>query len=224
MANPKTKNADTGKAKAPKSVFREYAEAIVIAFLLAMFIRTFIVQAFKIPSGSMETTLLIGDHILVTKYSYGIHIPNEILLIGTQLFRDIVLFQEVPERGDIIVFKFPRDEKRDFIKRVIGLPGEILEVRRQKVFNNGKPFDDPYARHTKPPPDEPFFPRDDFGPVRVPEGHVFVMGDNRENSEDSRFWGFLDINKIRGKARFIYWSWNGPERSVRFDRFGKVLE
>jgi len=225
MSNNDAKSAaETGVEKSQKSVFREYAEAIVIALLLALFIRTFIVQAFKIPSGSMEETLLIGDHIIVTKYSYGLHIPNEILLIGTQLFRDIVLFQKVPERGDIIVFKFPRDEKRDFIKRVIGVPGDILEVRRQQVFLNGKPYEDPHARHTRPPPDEPFFPRDDFGPVRVPEGHVFVMGDNRENSEDSRFWGFLDITKIRGKAQFIYWSWNGPDSSIRFERFGRMLD
>ncbi len=224
MANNKTKAAgDSGEVK-QKSVFREYAEAIGIALLLALFIRTFIVQAFKIPSGSMENTLLIGDHIIVTKYSYGIHIPNEVLVLGTQLFKDIVLLQKVPERGDIIVFKFPRDEKRDFIKRVIGLPGDILEVKRQRVFINGQPYADPHARHTRPPPDESFKPRDDFGPVRVPEGHVFVMGDNRENSEDSRYWGFLDIKKIRGKAQFIYWSWNGPESSIRFDRFGQLLE
>lgn len=207
-----------------KSLTREYAEAIIIALLLALFIRTFIIQAFKIPSGSMEKTLLIGDHILVSKFSYGTHIPNEIPFINARLFDDIVLFSSVPERGDIIVFKFPKDETRDFIKRVIGLPGDLLEVRRQKVYINNKLYEDPHARHTESPADSPLVPRDDFGPILVPDGHVFVMGDNRENSQDSRYWGYLDINKIRGKALMIYWSWNQIESWVRFERFGKILE
>jgi signal peptidase I len=213
-----------GMQKKNKSVFREYTEAILIALLLALFIRTFIIQAFKIPSGSMETTLLIGDHILVSKFSYGMHVPNEIPFIRKRLFKDIIFFQSPPERGDIIVFKFPKDETRDFIKRVIGLPGDTLELRRQKVFINGKPYEDPFARHIKEPGPDPLVPRDKFGPVRVPEGHVFVMGDNRENSEDSRFWGFLNVDKIRGKAQAIYWSWDGKNNSVRFDRLAQVLE
>ena len=207
-----------------KSVAREYAEAIFIALLLALFIRTFFVQAFKIPSGSMETTLLIGDHILVSKFAYGTHIPNEVPFLNIKLFDDIILFSSQPERGDIIVFKFPKDETRDFIKRVIGVPGDLLEVRRQKIFINGKPYVDLHARHTKPPSDSPLVPRDDFGPILVPDGHVFMMGDNRENSQDSRYWGFLDIKKVRGKALMIYWSWNQLENWVRFDRFGKILE
>ena len=207
-----------------KSLTREYIEAILIALLLALLIRTFIVQAFKIPSGSMEKTLLIGDHILVSKFSYGIHIPNEIPFINVKLFDDIVLFSSVPERGDIIVFKFPKDETRDFIKRVIALPGDLLEVRRQKVFINNKPYEDARARHTESPSDSPLVPRDDFGPILIPEGHVFVMGDNRENSQDSRYWGYLDVNKIRGKALIIYWSWDRIESWVRFERFGKILE
>jgi len=223
MTNKIAKNLESGAA-AKKSVIREYAEAIFIALLLALFIRTFFVQAFKIPSGSMETTLLIGDHILVSKFAYGTHIPNEIPFIKIKLFDDIILFSSQPERGDIIVFKFPKDETRDFIKRVIGVPGDLLEVRRQKIFINGKPYKDLHARHTKPPSDSPLVPRDDFGPILVPEGHVFMMGDNRENSQDSRYWGFLNIKKVRGKALMIYWSWNQLENWVRFDRFGKVLE
>ena len=207
-----------------KSLTREYIEAILIALLLALLIRTFIVQAFKIPSGSMEKTLLIGDHILVSKFSYGTHIPNEIPFINTKLFDDIVLFSSVPERGDIIVFKFPKDETRDFIKRVIALPGDLLEVRRQKVFINNKPYEDARARHTESPSDSPLVPRDDFGPILIPEGHVFVMGDNRENSQDSRYWGYLNVKKIRGKALIIYWSWDRIESWVRFERFGKILE
>ena len=215
----------TEKTQVPKkSLTREYIEAILIALLLALLIRTFIVQAFKIPSGSMEKTLLIGDHILVSKFSYGTHIPNEIPFINVKLFDDIVLFSSVPERGDIIVFKFPKDETRDFIKRVIALPGDLLEVRRQKVFINNKPYEDARARHTESPSDSPLVPRDDFGPILIPKGHVFVMGDNRENSQDSRYWGYLNVKKIRGKALIIYWSWDRIESWVRFERFGKILE
>ena len=223
MTNKIAENLESGAAP-KKSVTREYAEAIFIALLLALFIRTFFVQAFKIPSGSMETTLLIGDHILVSKFAYGTHIPNEIPFLNIKLFDDIILFSSQPERGDIIVFKFPKDETRDFIKRVIGVPGDLLEVRRQKIFINGKPYKDLHARHTKPPSESPLVPRDDFGPILVPDGHVFMMGDNRENSQDSRYWGFLDIKKVRGKALMIYWSWNQLENWVRFDRFGKILE
>ena len=223
MTNKTTGNIESGAAP-QKSVAREYTEAILIALLLALFIRTFAVQAFKIPSGSMETTLLIGDHIIVSKFAYGTHIPNEIPFLNIKLFDDIILFPSQPERGDIIVFKFPKDETRDFIKRVIGVPGDLLEVRRQKIFINGKSYEDLHARHTKSTSDSPLVPRDDFGPVLVPDGHVFMMGDNRENSQDSRYWGFLDINKVRGKALMIYWSWNQLESWVRFDRFGKILE
>ena len=209
--------------KKTKSVFREYAEAIFIALLLALFIRTFIIQAFKIPSGSMEKTLLIGDHILVSKFAYGIHIPNEIPFLDIKLFDDIILSQEVPKRGEIIVFKYPKNESRDFIKRVVGIPGDILEVRRQKVYINNQLYEEEHVWHTETPQNDRFVPRDDFGPVIVPPKHLFMMGDNRENSQDSRFWGFLNINKVKGKALMIYWSWNAVDSWVRFDRFGKVL-
>ena len=225
MTNNTLHDAADKEAEAPKkSIAREYTEAILIALLLALLIRTFIIQAFKIPSGSMENTLLIGDHILVSKFSYGTHIPNEIPFLNIKLFDDIVLFSKVPQRGDIIVFKFPKDERRDFIKRVIGLPGDFLEVRRQKIYINKKLFEDTHARHTDPASNDSFVPRDDFGPVLVPEGYVFVMGDNRENSQDSRYWGFLNIKKIRGKALMIYWSWDRIDNWVRFERFGKILE
>jgi len=209
--------------KKTKSVFREYAEAIFIALLLALFIRTFIIQAFKIPSGSMEKTLLIGDHILVSKFAYGTHIPNEIPFLNIKLFDDIILSQEVPKRGEIIVFKYPKNESRDFIKRVVGIPGDILEVRRQKVYVNNQLYEEEHVWHTETPQNDRFVPRDDFGPVIVPPKHLFMMGDNRENSQDSRFWGFLNINKVKGKALMIYWSWNAVDSWVRFDRFGKVL-
>ena len=223
MTNNTSENTNKQTVKR-KSVAREYTEAILIALLLALFIRTFFVQAFKIPSGSMEETLLIGDHILVSKFAYGTHIPNEIPFLNIKLFDDIIFFPKQPERGDIIVFKYPKDEKRDFIKRVIGIPGDLLEVRHQKVFINGKSYEDRHARHTESPSDSSLVPRDDFGPILVPDNHLFMMGDNRENSQDSRYWGFLNINKVRGKALMIYWSWNQLESWVRFDRFGKILE
>ena len=225
MENKKTQAVEVDKTSPKrKSVVREYAEAIFIAFLLAIFIRTFIIQAFKIPSGSMEKTLLIGDHLLVSKFSYGVHVPNEIPFVNIQLFKDIIFFLSVPERYDIIVFKFPRDETTDFIKRVIGLPGEILELKNQKVYINNKLIEDPYARHTAPSGSGGFVQRDNYGPMVIPDGHVFVMGDNRENSKDSRYWGFLDITKIRGKAQMIYWSWDSQASWVRFGRMGKILE
>ncbi len=221
--NPTDTTNKLNTKKKVKSVFREYAEAIFIALLLALFIRTFILQAFKIPSGSMEKTLLIGDHILVSKFAYGIHIPNEIPFLDIKLFDDIILSQEVPKRGEIIVFKYPKNESRDFIKRVIGVPGDILEVRRQKVYINNQLYEEEHVWHTEMPQNDRFVPRDDFGPVIVPPKHLFMMGDNRENSQDSRFWGFLNIDKVKGKALVIYWSWNAIDNWVRFDRFGKVL-
>lgn len=186
-----------------KPVWREYAEAIVIAVVLALFIRTFVVQAFKIPSGSMMPTLLIGDHILVNKFIY--RFTN-------------------PARDDIIVFKYPKDESKDFIKRVIGLPGETLEIRRKVVYINGKPLDEPFVIHEDPTylPRQTS-PRDEFGPVTVPPHDYFVMGDNRDNSDDSRFWGLLSDKLILGKAFLIYWSWNRETSSPRWNRIGKLL-
>src|SRR3990172_6249222 len=166
------------------STWREYAEALVMAVLLAMFIRTFVVQAFKIPSGSMLPTLQIGDHLLVNKFIYW--------------FTDT-------QRGDIIVFKFPQDETRDFIKRVIGLPGETLEIRGRQVLINGVPVSEPYAVTS----DGPFAragDRDRLGPIVIPPDKLFMMGDNRDHSMDSRVWGFLDIHKIKGKAILVYFS------------------
>lgn len=218
-------NNPTQTSKVPekaKSTLRENTEVLVIALILALFIRTFIIQAFKIPSGSMKDTLLIGDHLLVSKFKYGMHIPNEIPFSRYKLFDDYTLFQRTPERNDIIVFKYPKNEKRDFIKRVIGLPGETIEISGQQVYINNKLLDEPFTKHTEPPSVFPN-PRDNFGPIRIPEGHVFVMGDNRENSADSRFWGFLDIRKIRGKALMIYWSWSTEDSWVRFDRFGDII-
>jgi signal peptidase I len=193
-----------------KSTLREYFESIVIAVILALFVRTWVVQAFKIPTGSMENNLLIGDHLLVNKFMFGPTAtgPEKTLLP----MRD-------PRRGDVVVFKYPDEPERDFIKRVIGLPGETLELRNKKVYINGQPLDEPYVHFLEPASEgqevTSFDVRERYGPVRVPEGQYFVMGDNRDNSQDSRYWGFLPRHYIKGKALMIYWSYDsGPEEYV----------
>jgi len=214
----------TLKAEKPrKTVVREYTEALVIALILALLIRTFIIQAFKIPSSSMEPTLLVGDHLLVSKFSYSIHVPNEIPFTSIQLFPDYHFFSSVPKRGDIVVFKFPFEQDKDYIKRVVGLPGETIQVINQKVYINDKFLKEPYAHHTQAP--SPLAPnnRDDMAPLRIPEGHIFVMGDNRENSSDSRVWGVLDLKYLRGKAQWIYWSWDSEDTGVRTERLGSSV-
>lgn len=182
-----------------KGVLREYTEAAIIAILLALFIRTFVVQAFKIPSGSMKPTLLVGDHILVNKFLYGIKIPltNKTLIPISE-----------PGRGDIVVFIYPVDPKKDFIKRVIGLPGDKVEISGEKIFINGKPYDDEHGFYSKMGRTATQAgEKSHFGPVTVPERHLFVMGDNRNHSYDSRFWGFVPLTSVKGKAFIIYWSW-----------------
>jgi len=186
-----------------KSVLREYFESIVIAVILALFVRTWVVQAFKIPTGSMENNLLIGDHLLVNKFIFG---PTP-LAIGRA-----VLPVRAPRRGDIIVFKYPDEPERDFIKRVIGLPGETVELRNKKVYINGQPIDEPYVHFLSPPSSDyqevtSFDVRERYGPVSVPQDQYFVMGDNRDNSQDSRYWGFLPRGYIKGRAALIYWSY-----------------
>lgn len=198
-----------------KSKFREYVEAIILAVVIAFFVRTFIIQAYKIPSGSMKPTLLIGDHLLVTKFNYGVKLP---------LLRSMLIPLGQPKRGDIVVFIYPEDRSKDFIKRMVGLPGDTIEVREKKVFINNLPWNDPYGRHV----DSLMIPgavqpRDNFGPVTVPAGSYFVMGDNRDESYDSRFWGFVKQEDILGKALIIYWSWNSEESGVRWNRIGKIL-
>lgn len=188
-----------------KSTAREYFESIVIAVILALFIRTFVVQAFKIPTGSMENNLLIGDHLLVNKFVFGpsaTGLENAVLPLGTI------------SRGDVVVFKYPEEPERDFIKRVIGLPGETIELRQKKVYVNGQPLDEPYVHFLEPPGSGTSIHeftsldvRERFGPVTVPANQYFVMGDNRDNSQDSRYWGFLPRDYVKGKALLIYWSY-----------------
>jgi len=188
-----------------KSVAREYLESIVVAVILALFIRTFAVQAFKIPTGSMEPNLLIGDHLLVNKLVYSPSLaPWEDKLFGKKPI----------QRGHVVVFKYPEEPWRDFIKRVIGLPGETVEVRGRQVLVNGKPIDDPFAHWTRRE-DDPEAYHDGWGPQVVPPGHILVLGDNRDNSRDSRFWGFLPIDQVKGRALLVYWSVNADREDYQ---------
>jgi signal peptidase I len=201
--------------KKAKSTFREYVEAIGMALILALFIRTFVVQAFKIPSGSMIPTLQIGDHILVNKLAYGIRIP---------FWNQYLVEFKTPRRADVVVFIFPEDRSKDFIKRVIGVGGDVVEIRGKKVYVNKVVQEDPYARFEGEGALGGELPiRDDYGPTRVPDNHVFVMGDNRDRSYDSRFWGFVDLEDVKGKAFLIYWSWDGTDRWVRWERIGDLI-
>src|SRR5581483_4410781 len=201
--------------KKNKSTFREYAETLVIAIILALAIRTFVVQAFKIPSGSMIPTLDIGDHILVNKFIYGVRLP----------FTDTVLIPlKTPARGDIIVFRFPKDESKDFIKRVVGVPGDTIEVKNKELYLNGQKQDEPYTIHgDNSPLQQAIQDRDNFGPVSVPQNAYFVMGDNRDHSLDSRCWGFVDFSKVKSQAFLIYWSWDKDAKWVRWNRIGKLI-
>ena len=207
----KLKNEEPGE----KSIFWEYAESIIIALVLAFVIRTFVVQAFKIPSGSMEPTLEIGDHLLVNKFIYGIKFP----LTSINLFP-----WKDPQRGDVIVFIFPLEPNKDFIKRVIGVGRDTVSIVNKKLYINGVEVPDPHAvyRENMILP-EGLQKLDNFAPVTVPKGSLFVMGDNRDHSFDSRFWGFVPLKDVLGKAFTIYWSWNGQEWMVRWNRLGQLI-
>jgi signal peptidase I len=208
--------AENNKTKEKtKSKVKEYVESIIIAILIALFIRTFIICAYKIPSRSMVPTLLVGDHILVNKFMYGIKIP---------LLRKTIIPVSNPQRGDIVVFIFPDDRSKDFIKRVIGVSGDKIEIKNKKIYINNKEYTDSYGVYS----DNVIYPssiqtRDNFGPVTVPEKSIFVMGDNRDESLDSRFWGFVNLKDVEGKAFIIYWSWNREDHNLRWQRLGNLL-
>ncbi len=191
---------DTAAAR-PRSSTREYFESICAAVILALFVRTFVFQAFKIPTGSMQDNLLIGDHLMVNKMLY--HDGGTSLLPS----RDV-------ERGDVVVFKFPEEPDRDFIKRVVGLPGETLQIGRRQVLVDGDPLPEDYTRfvHGGQPAMREY---------RIPEGHYFVMGDNRDNSHDSRYWGALPAENVKGKGLFIYWSYGAPREEYLETRLSR---
>lgn len=207
-----------------KAWYREWSEALLVAIVLALIIRTFLFQAFKIPSGSMLDTLLIGDHLLVNKFIYGTQLP---------FTDDTYLKLRDPERGDVIVFEFPDDEgksyfqRRDFIKRVIGTPGDLIEIRAKQVYVNGEPYSLEQEVHKdKQMIPSVAGPRDFAGPIKVPQDSYFVMGDNRDYSFDSRFWGFVHKSKIKGLAFIKYWSWDSKAdllEKVRWARIGRPI-
>lgn len=199
-----------------KQLLWEYSKAIITALILALFIRAYFIQAFKIPSGSMIPTLVVGDHILVNKFIYGTKIP----------FSDkrVLAFRK-PGRGDIIVFKYPEDPDRDFIKRVIAVEGDVIEARNKVIYVNGNPVNEPYKQHTDttltPGGIEP---RDNFGPHIVPKEKLFMMGDNRDQSYDSRYWGYVDLKQIKGEALIMYWSWDSKKNWPRLERIGRLVK
>ncbi len=207
-----------GSAAAPakKPWWREYGEALLIALAIALFIRAFFVQAFSIPSGSMQDTLEIGDYLLVNKFIYGIRNPftNKVWVPVSQ-----------PQRGDVVVFIYPKDPSVDYIKRVIGLPGDTVQIREKKVFINGQEYRTPQAVFKDPITyrgmGDPR--RDFFGPVTVPPGQYFVMGDNRDHSYDSRFWGFVRADQLKGKAMVIYFSIDWERLRPRLGRIGTLI-
>lgn len=235
MPQPLPKNqpapAPSAEPAPEKSIAREYGEAFVIAVVLAIVLRTFLLQAYKIPSGSMEPTLLVGDHIIVNKFIYGLRLPDSFFGL-TPFDRTIpwgryVFDFEPVHRGDVVVFVFPPDPTKDFIKRVVGVPGDTIEVKEGKLYRDGLPADDPHAHFELTPEErQEGSPRDYFGPIKVPAGQYLMMGDNRDRSYDGRFWGLVARDEIEGRAMFIYWSWDGDGTSalpIRWSRFGRVI-
>lgn len=221
-SKPQNDAADkaTGETATPPSKIQDVIEIIIIAILVAVLVRTFVVQAYKIPSRSMVPTLLVGDHLLVNKFIYGIKVP---------LLRNVLIPITDPQRGDIVVFIYPKDRTKDYVKRVIGVGGDKIEIKNKSIFINDRPYRDAYGVYSDRVVIPAFVqPRDNFGPVVVPKGHLFVMGDNRDESADSRFWGFVDLKDVEGKAWLLYWSWNSDEqesplKKVRWDRMGALL-
>ena len=219
-----------------KPIWREYGEALIIAFVLAMIIRFFMVQAYQIPSGSMLDTLLIGDRLLVNKISYNVKVP----------FTDKVLIRlGEPEFGDVVVFTTPDPEQpgADYIKRVVGVPGDTIEMKNNFLYRNGEMLNEPYARKTRGSMGFTSYMNvnlfvqgnaQNFAPITVPEGKYFVLGDNRDDSRDSRFWGYVDRDAMHGKAWRMYWSWGSKygdagssgfsDTGPRWGRIGRLVE
>ena len=194
-----------------KSTIREYFESIVITAIIALFATTYVIQAFKIPTGSMESNLLIGDHLLVNKFAYG---------LGSGFLHSILPYKE-PKRGDVIVFKYPNSPEVAYVKRLMGMPGDRLEMKGRTLYINGKPLQENYTQYI-----DPGSINEHYGPYDVPQGHYFAMGDNRDNSQDSRYWGFLPIQNIKGRALMIYWSFDGDDGSlnvVTHTRWARLL-
>ena len=207
--------AEPAAARRRKSVAREYAEALLVALLFTFLIRWFVVQAFRIPSGSMEDTLAVGDFLFVNKLLYGPRLPFSPLKMPALA---------TPHSGDVLVFKYPEDRTKDFIKRCVAVGGQMVEIRDKQLYVDGVLREEPFVKHVDPIVRTDV--RDRFGPVIVPPGQLFVMGDNRDLSHDSRYWGFLDRDLVLGKAMFIYWSWDHDRKlfdlipTPRWERIG----
>ncbi len=201
---------NTGQPTPPKvgrkkGIVREYVEIIAMAVILAFFVRTFFIQAFKIPSESMEDTLLVGDFLFANKLIYGPKVPfADKRLPGV---RD-------PKPGDIIIFKYPGDKKTDYIKRCVAVEGQTVELKGRTLYVDGVAQKEEYAKYNH---------GSHFGPYTVPKDHIFMMGDNRDNSADSRVWGPLPKSLILGKAMFIYFSWSSADKMIRFSRVGEII-
>jgi signal peptidase I len=205
-------NRNSRSPRPPKSRLRQNIESLALALVLALVVRSSVVEAFWVPSGSMLPTIQIGDHLFVNKMAYALRLP----LVGTKL----ATFGHL-HRGDIVVFVSPTDHSTDLIKRVIAVAGDTVQIRDKHLFINGAEVPDAHAHfvdnHIRG------VPRDDFGPVTVPPGKFFVMGDNRDQSYDSRYWGFADVNTVKGRATFIYWSWDSTRHWPRWGRMGHML-
>lgn len=226
--------------KKEKSTAYELFQILIYALLFAYIVRTFFIQGFKIPTGSMEDTLLIGDFLLVNKFVYGARTPETIPMTDIEIPQFRLPAVREPKPGDVIVFKFPPDPTVDYIKRCVGVAGQTVEIKDKAVFVDGQPFSEiiqPEGLKFEDPEIIPrnkgyeaVFPkdagsRDNYGPVVVPDGYVFVLGDNRDRSYDSRQWGFVPRENIIGKALFIFWS-NASNNNldVRWDRIGKIID
>jgi signal peptidase I len=200
-----------------RSGARDYAEVVLVAVVFALFVRTFLLQAFVVPTPSMENTVLVGDHLVVNKFIFARHRWGRFLP-----YRELA-------RGDVFVFKFPEDPQRDFIKRAVALPGDVLEIRDKNVFVNGQKTAEPRAVHADPRvwgndrdlPDA-LSHRDQLGPTRVPSESIFAMGDNRDSSYDSRFWGPVPASNVKGRALFVYWSFAPPAPGAEASPWAKV--
>jgi len=236
-----------------KSLLREYAEAVVVAIIAALILRLLVIQAFRIPTGSMKDTLLIGDFLMVNKFIYGVRTPSMLPLVKAEIPHTRLPALKKPKRGEVIVFKYPLDQRLDYIKRCVGLPGDTIEVRAGDLYINGKPEGRKELVGRRYDPEDGHYvveyritteqgqkynirhyevrsrSFDNFGPVVVPPGHLFMMGDNRDNSADSRFWGPLPFDNVVGEAMIIYFSWDGRvplsnfAKKVRWWRLGKII-
>jgi signal peptidase I len=199
----------------PRSIIREYVEAALWALIITLFLRAFVIQAFRIPSESMKDTLLVGDFLFVNKFEYGAKIPfTHVRLPGVRQ----------PRRGDVIVFQFPQDPSKDFIKRCVATGGETVEIKNKQVSVNGVALNEPYTIHSDPTVKPAGYDyRDNYGPYTVPPGELFMMGDNRDNSNDSRYWGTLEMDLVKWRAMFLYWSWDGGKNWPRWNRIMRMI-